>query len=201
MLVFVDESGCPGFKFARGSDPIFGIGMVVFASDDAAKATADTLGILRPKLRHKSEFKFSKCSDELRDAFFQGVADCPFTVHALIVRKEALRGEHLRKDTDSFYKHFARMLMAQGAGSLQRARVRMDGRGSREFQRSLGTYLRRELGARIRDVKMSDSARDPLMQLADMCIGAITRAERDRQGGSRWKCMIARRIQDISHLG
>jgi hypothetical protein len=201
MLVFVDESGCPGFKFTRGSNPIFGIGMVIFANDDAAETTTKKLGILRNKLRHKPEFKFSKSSDALRDAFFQGVADCPFTARALIVRKEVLDHERLRGHIDSFYSYFAKMLMARNSGNLQRAKVRMDGRGSREFQRDLGSYLRRELGARIRDVKMSDSARDPLMQLADMCIGAITRAERDRQGGGRWKQMIARRIEDISHIG
>ena len=67
------------------------------------------------------------------------------------------------------------MLMAHDGGLLQAASVRIDGSGSQEFQRALGAYLRRELGHRIKDVKMSDSARDPLMQLADMCIGAIAR--------------------------
>jgi hypothetical protein len=71
------------------------------------------------------------------------------------------------------------------------------GTGSQEFQRSLGAYLRRELGHRIKDVKMSDSARDPLMQLADMCIGAITRAERDRANAARWREMLAPRIGNI----
>jgi hypothetical protein len=174
--------------------------MVIFANDNAAKATADILGVLRTKLRHRSEFKFSKSTDELRDAFFQGVADCPFTVRALIVRKEGLHSRHVRKDRPSFYNYFIRLLMAQDGG-LHRASVRIDGNGSQHFQRSLGGYLRQQLGARIREVKMSDSARDPLMQLADMCIGAIARAERDRQDGGRWKRMIARRIEDISHYG
>ena len=61
----------------------------------------------------------------------------------------------------------------------------------------MGAYLRRELGQRIKDVKMSDSARDPLMQLADMCVGAITRAERDRANASRWREMLAPRIGNI----
>lgn len=201
MLVFVDESGCPGFKFTRGSDSVFGIGMVILANYEAVKATSNTLGMLRVKLRHKSEFKFSKSSDELRDAFFQGVAECPFTVRALIVRKEGLRSHDVRKDKPGFYNYFAKLLMAQDNGSLQRANIRIDGSGSRQFQRSLGSYLRRQLGSRIREVKMSDSARDPLMQLADMCIGAITRAERDREDGGRWKLMLAGRIQDISYFG
>lgn len=65
-----------------------------------------------------------------------------------------------------------------------------DGSGSQEFQRSLNSYLRRESGDRIKDVRMSDSARDPLMQLADMCIGAITRAERERKNAARWREML-----------
>lgn len=201
MLVFVDESGSPGFKFTRGSDAIFGIGMVIFANAKAAELTADTLALLRAKLRHRSEFKFSKSTDELRDAFFQGMADCPFTVRALIVRKEALHGRAVRKDRGSFYNYFVRLLMVQDGGTLHRASVRIDGSGSRHFQRSFGSYLRQQLGTRIREVKMSDSARDPLMQLADMCIGAITRAERDGQEGGRWKHMIAGRIEDVSHYG
>jgi len=48
---------------------------------------------------------------------------------------------------------------------------------------------------------MSDSARDPLMQLADMCIGAITRAERDRDDADRWKRMLAPRIAHILYIG
>ena len=74
------------------------------------------------------------------------------------------------------------------------------GSGSREFQRSLGASAP-ELGERIRDVRLSDSASDPLMQLADMCIGAITRAERDRDKATRWKEMIHPRIGEIWHFG
>ncbi len=118
-------------------------------------------------------------------------------VRALIVRKDVLYSQRLRADVDSFYNYFVKMLMAQDGRTLNAARVRIDGSGSQQFQRSLNAYLRRELGERIREVKMSDSARDPLMQLADMCIGAITRAERDREDAARWKRMLAPRIADI----
>jgi len=122
MLVFIDESGYPGFKFTLGSDPVFALGMVIFADG-----------------------------------------------------------------TDD-------------AGTLHSARVRIDGLGSRHFQRNLSSDLRRNLGQRVRDVKMSDSARDPLLQLADMCIGAIARAERDREDADRWKRMLAPRIAQISYF-
>lgn len=202
MLVFIDESGCPGFKFTRGSDPIFGLGMVIFANGEDASATEETITALRSKLQHKTEFKFSKSTDKLRDVFFCGIAGCPFAVRALIVRKELLHSQQLRSHVDSFYSYFVKMLMAHDNGTLTAARVRIDGSGSREFQRALGTYLRRELGSRLKDVKMSDSARDQLMQLADMCIGAITRAYRDkRHDAERWKIMLKPRIGDIWHFG
>jgi hypothetical protein len=201
MLVLIDESGCPGFKFTRGSDPVFGIGMVIFANGDDAAATTRAISDLRRTVNHKTEFKFSKSSGQLRDKFFESVARCPFSVRALIVRKEVLHSAHLRGEADSFYNYFVQSLMAHDDGTLDAARVRIDGSGSRDFQHALNSYLRRMLGARIKDVKMVDSARDPLMQLADMCIGAITRAERDREDRERWKRMLKPRIADIWHFG
>ncbi len=201
MLVFIDESGCPGFKFTRGSDPIFGLGMVIFADGESASITAQAIATLRQNLKLKTEFKFSKSSDYVRDRFFECVARCPFTVRAVIVRKEALHSTHVRNQSDGFYNYFVRMLMAHDDGTLDAARVRIDGSGGRDFQRALNRYLRRELGARIKEVKMSDSERDPLMQLADMCIGAITRAERDREDRDRWKRILKPRISDVWHFG
>lgn len=69
MLVFIDESSCPGFKFARGSDPVFGIGMVVFSTGADARLTEQAMMAVRERTGQKPEFKFSKSSDELRDAF------------------------------------------------------------------------------------------------------------------------------------
>jgi hypothetical protein len=175
--------------------------MVIFADRDAALYTESVIAKVRQQTNHKPEFKFSKSSHYLRDAFFQSVVTCPFTIRAILVRKEALQSGHLRSRTDSFYNFFVKMLMAHDNGVLDSARVRIDGSGSREFQRSLSTYLRRELGERVKEVKLSDSASDPLMQLADMCIGAITRAERDRDQATRWKEMIYPRIGDIWHFG
>jgi hypothetical protein len=70
-------------------------------------------------------------------------------------RKESLRVGHsinsrgrevaqrLRNNRDGFYNQFAKVPMVQDDGELQRAMVRMDGRGRREFQRSPESYLRR----------------------------------------------------------
>ena len=175
--------------------------MVIFANGADARITEACILEVAEAIDHKTEFKFSKSRHLVRDAFFQAVAGCPFTMRALIVRKEQLHSPKLRSDTDCFYNYFVRMLMAHDNGALTAARIRIDSSGSRDFQRSLGGYLRRQLGERITDVKMSDSAGDRLMQLADMCIGAVTRAERDRDNPTRWRDMLGTRVADIWHFG
>ena len=89
MLVFIDESGHPGLKLTGDSENVFGIGMVVFADRAAANATSQCIDDLRTQLRRRTEFKFSKSTDALRDAFFPRAATCPFTVRALLVRKDS----------------------------------------------------------------------------------------------------------------
>jgi hypothetical protein len=197
MLVFIDESGCPGFKIARGSDPIFAVGMVIFEDTAAATVTGERIKRLHSELGHKPEFKFSNCSFDVRDRFFAAIVQHRFTVRALVAEKDVIYSEHLRTHVDAFYSFFVKELMKHDAGLLLGAKVRIDGSGGREFKRSLNSYLRRELGDRIRDVRMVDSQCDPLMQLADMCIGAIARAHRDRPDAQRWLNVLRPRIRNI----
>jgi hypothetical protein len=110
MLVLIDESGCPGFKIARGSDPVFGIGMVIFDNGQAARETELVVRDLHDSLRHRPEFKFSRCSQDVRDGFFAAVSGCPFTVRALIVDKGALYSPHLRAHPDQFYNYIVKQM-------------------------------------------------------------------------------------------
>ena len=145
MLVFIDESGCPGFKTVKGSDPIFAVGMVIFNSSEDARATESCVAGLHAQLRHVAEFKFSKCRADTRDAFFAQVVRQPFAVRAILVEKEKLYSTHLRANVDAFYNYFVKTLMRFDEGRLQNAKVRIDGSGNREFTRALNAYLRREL--------------------------------------------------------
>jgi hypothetical protein len=156
---------------------------------------------VREQLRHRTEFKFSRSSGELRDAFFQAVVPCPFIVRALIVRKDLIYSRHLRQDHKGFYSYFIKMLLKHDNGTLRSADVRIDASGSQEFRLTLTSHLRQSLNRRVSDVRMSDSAGDPLVQLADMCIGAITRAARsEREDRDRWLRMLSPRIGNIWHF-
>jgi hypothetical protein len=56
------------------------------------------------RLRIKPEFKFSKCSDEVRDAFFGAVRPFEFCVRAIVVQKELIYSPHLRSEKEAFYR-------------------------------------------------------------------------------------------------
>lgn len=202
MLVFIDESGDPGFKIARGSSSHFVVAMVFFDEDGVAERTSLAVAEARERLRVKPEFRFSKACDAVRDEFFAAVGGFDFRVRALVVDKAAIYSERLRDTPAVFYRYFVRMLLDHDGGALSDARVRIDGSGDREFKRELGAYLRRELKAgKVRDVRFGDSCRDNLLQVADMAAGAVLRSYRggDRDRCERWLRMLRRsgRIENI----
>ena len=106
MLVLIDESGDPGFKLVRGSSSHFVIAMVVFDDFAEAERTSAAIGTLRQQLALKAEFKFSKCHDDIKDAFFDCVRGCRFSVRALVVDKSAIYSENLRERIEREDKHW-----------------------------------------------------------------------------------------------
>lgn len=84
-------------------------------------------------------------------------------LRALVVRKDRIHRPILRSRDEAFYSFFAKLLMRHDRGLLKDAKVRIDASGDRDFQRSLKTYLRRQLGERkLQEVRLVDSKRDPL---------------------------------------
>jgi hypothetical protein len=83
-------------------------------------------------------------------------------------------------------------------GLLRGASVVIDGSGDKEFKKELGAYLRRHLdrGA-LKKVRFADSKSDRMIQLADMCAGAIARSYKKRDDSHRWLNMLHAKIQDV----
>lgn len=202
MLVLIDESGDPGFKLVRGSSSHFVIAMVVFHDFPEAERTSAAIQQLRERLGLKVEFKFSKCHDGIKDAFFECVRDHAFTVRALVVDKSIIYSEGLRERKDLFYNYFVKLLLAHDNGALADARIKIDGSGDRSFKNELNAYLRAQLQqGQVRSIRFAESHRDNLIQLADMVSGAIFRSYRseDRKNADRWRRVLARagRLGDV----
>ena len=194
MLVFIDESGDPGFKISKGSSPIFVTSMVIFDTPEAAQLAQFEIETLRLELQVKPEFKFSKLYYPHKDRFFETVGPLQFRTRSVVVRKERIYSEALRTVKESFYKFFVRCMLQHDGGALVDAKVVIDGSGDRQFKRTFGSYLRKHLDSgRVKKVEFRDSKNDPLVQLADMTAGAIARSYRlDRADSNRWRSQLLR---------
>lgn len=199
MLVYIDESGDAGFRVEQGSSPVFVVAMVIFRDADAAAFTRQLIAGSAARHLHKGEFKFSKTTEEVRDRFFRTAVGGDFRVRAIVVEKDAIRSPHLRTDKEDFYGFFVRLMLMHDNDRLTNAKVIIDGSGDRAFRQKLSTAIRKRVrqGA-VRDCRFSDSKNDPLIQLADMCAGAIARSFRnDRRDALRWRDMLEPRIDDV----
>ncbi len=90
------------------------------------------------------------------------------------------------------------MLKFEGR-ALSDARIVIDGSGSREFKLRLARSIKvHSHGGAVRTVKMRDSQSEPLLQLADMCVGAIARSYRaDRDDAARWAELLRPKIDNV----
>lgn len=91
--------------------------------------------------------------------------------------------------------------MQHDIGILQKASIKIDGSGNKEFKKALTSYLRKYIGEnKIKKFKFIDSKRDNLIQLADMVIGAIARSTNEtRKDSKRWLKILQqkRKIKNI----
>lgn len=198
MLIFIDESGDPGFKVEQGASPIFVVAMVMFQTAVDAATTEQAINESAARQLHKPEFKFSKCSNDVRDKFFTAVCGCPFLVRAIVVRKSVIHSPRLMTNKENFYEFFVKTMMKYDDNTINGAKVIIDGSGDKEFRKKLNAALRLRLrtGA-IKDVRFKNSKNDTLVQLADMCAGAIARSYGTRKDNDRWRKMLRPRLNDI----
>jgi len=204
MIIFVDESGDPGFKTRKGSSPHFVIAMVIFDDQLDAEEAALVIKKLRRKLKRSDryEFKFNKCDKKHRLAFLEEVAGCKFRTRAIVFRKEVIYNNYLRESKDSFYNFALRQVLEHNGDTILNAKIRLDGRGERAFRDSLVVYLRRSLNSKTRKVmknlRFRDSRSDVLIQLADMISGSIRRYYDHATGDwDIYRKVIKKREEDV----
>lgn len=185
MLAFVDESGDPGMKLGKGSSDYLIITMVVFDSPTDSDAAIAHIAGIRQKARWRAdhEFHFNKMSAKYRSAFLEAVKVLNFRFYSIVIDKAKLESENFRKHPDSLYKTACNYLFSNGKKHLRDAHVVVDGSGGKLFKKQFCAYLRKRANEHvpgetrlIRKVQMEDSAKNSLIQLADMVCGAVARS-------------------------
>lgn len=179
MLVFIDDSGDPGFKLQKGSSLCFVIALVIF--DDPLDAEKASLSIkeLRRKLKVSDlyEFKFNKMDKRFKTKFIENVRNFKFRVRAIVVRKEIIHSQRLRSYKENFYNYIVMQVLKQSKGFVKKAKLKFDKRGEKSLRDQLRVYLSRELDNKnnniFKDLKFVDSRQNTLIQLADVLAGSI----------------------------
>jgi Protein of unknown function (DUF3800) len=178
MYVFIDDSGDAGFQIDKGSSQHLVIACCVFTTATDAENAASTIRQFRESLRWNSnqEFKFAKTHPEIRLAFLRAVRPTNFFVRACVIDKSEVNPSDFSSDKESFYNFAIQEVLTQAAGIISYAKVKVDGRGSREYVAASTKYFKAQANLNsltISKVTYVDSKGDQLIQLADMIAGAI----------------------------
>lgn len=202
MLIFIDDSGDPGFKIEKGSSIIFIISMVIFADPLEAEKTSVAIKELRRKLKVSDlyEFKFNKTNRKFRNAFINTVDRFDFKIRAIVVDKKTIYSPRLRNYKENFYNHII-MQVLRRSDHIKNAKLKFDKRGEKTLRNELRVYLSRELDNKNKqifsDLKFVDSRQNTLIQLADMVAGSIYAAHTKKDKAYLDKLKEANRVEDI----
>lgn len=181
-LVFIDDSGDPGFKLGKGSSDFFVISAVIFNDTLEAEKTALAIKTLRRSLGFSDnvEFKFNKSKKEVRIKFLETVKVFDFKIRNIVFEKKLLTSEELRNNKNSFYSYAIKSLLKHSNDSILNASIKLDGSGDRIFKKSFISYLRKNLNNTdkkvVESLKFVDSKENVLVQLADMIVGSVRRS-------------------------
>jgi len=203
MLVFIDDSGDPGFKTKKGSSSHFVIACVIFDDNRDAEEAANKIREFRRSLNwhEKSEFKFNKLKKRLRLDFLTTVERSNFRVRAIIVDKSQIRSLELKNNTHSFYNYMIKEVLCHSNGGIRDAKIRLDGHGDHAYKKAANAYFRKQVNLSasiIKELKFVDSKNDNLIQLADMVAGAIFRSRQsDKTDYGEYLAVIRERIEDL----
>lgn len=202
QLVFIDDSGDPGFKLDKGSSSHFVIACVIFDDPLDAEETALIIKKYRRELEwtDKREFKFNKTSKKNVSELLRRVSGSNFRVRAICIDKSKIYSHELKNKQDSFYNYAIKEVLSKST-TLDKADIRLDGHSGREYKKSAATYLRSEVNARsekIAKVRFVDSTTNVLIQLADLVAGSILRSTNSAKTDSGiYREIIKKRIEDV----
>jgi hypothetical protein len=199
MLIFIDESGDPGWKIDAGSSKYFIVALVGFEDRDEALAVDDRISQLRKEHGFPAEFEFhfTKIKPVYRRMFLKAVAPYNFFYFGIVIEKAMLTGGEFQVK-QSFYKAACGLIFEYAKLRVSNALILIDERGSKNLGRELKSYLVRHLKNEpgkcfIKTVRTQNSRQNNLLQLADMVVGAVARFHSDKKDSREYRRLIAHR--------
>lgn len=202
QLIFIDDSGDPGFKGATSNN--FIMTSAVFIDPVIATEVNKVISNFRQSLgwQEETEFKFRKTNKQIIKQLLRAVCRYHFEVYAVYVDKSSYEGILPVFDREKLYNWTVKELLC--IIPMDGALVKIDGRSSREHKLRIKSYLRHEINTgsrKIKSIKTEDSTKDNLIQLADLIAGAINRSMQPNKTDSKdYLAILETKIASIKRL-
>lgn len=201
QLIFVDDSGDPGFKLARASSRLFVIACVIFDDIVDAEFASASIKKLKKEMgwKQEREFKFHRASEEQKESFFRALKLLNFRVCACVVDKTLVSEPKMKKD-DSFYQKVIFATLDR-ISTMRGAKIYLDGKAGKNYRNRSVSKIRKVLNKssqRMVSLKLEDSKDDVLIQLADMIAGSIrVKCDPERFIKKDYLAIIADKVEEI----
>lgn len=199
QLIFIDDSGDPGFTYASSAN--FLMASAVFIDADIAARVNDVMNNYKKSLgwSEETEFKFTSTNKRIIKELLKQVAEYDFEIYSIYIDKTEYKTLLPIIDKSKLYNWAIKELL--GIIPLGNAYVKMDGHFGQRYRMRLSSYLRQEIkkkGMRIKQFKLEDSKKDNLIQLADLIAGAINRSLKPEKTDSKdYVAILKNRIVKI----
>lgn len=204
QLVFIDDSGDPGFKEGASSST-FVLAAALFIDPEIATIVNKEISDYRRSLGWKDEheFKFRKAPKKVKLRFLEIVNRYHFDIYAVYINKADYPNVFKFSDDEKLYNWTTKELLA--IMPLEEARVKADGKYGKGYKQRVQTYIRQELNTkdfkRIDDFDIKDSNKDNLIQLADIIVGSINRSfQTDKTDSEEYIRIIRKKIVELKLL-
>jgi hypothetical protein len=190
QLLFLDDSGDPGFKLNKGSTDYFVVACVIFDDPLDAEETALYLKKYKNEIGKSEtfEFKYSKTNDDIIKKALSVVSKCKFRIRAICVNKQKITSYQLIHSKEFFYNYIIAQLLEKTT-YLQNAIIKLDGHADRRYRNSARVYFRHKLNCssipKFSKLSFVNSKSNILIQLADLIAGSVLASRRKRKPDSQ----------------
>lgn len=202
QLVFIDDSGDPGFKSASSSN--FVMAAAVFIDPEVAFSMMQEMDEYRELLgwRYNHEFRFKKNPKNVVAELLRRLSKYDFQIYAIYIDKSMFRQITPVIDGEKLYNWTIKELLE--LMPLDNVKITIDGRSSKENMQKTKSYLRRELNGDKKkniNIKFEDSVATDLLQLADLIAGSVNRAlQPDKTDSKVYLDIVKSKIVEIKQI-
>lgn len=174
-LVFIDDSGDPGFRFTRGSSRFFVFALICFEDKANAHNISNSIRVLRGALGKDDQFEFksSKSNNNHKTEFWNVVNEFDYHISAVIVNKEKFRNKSIITNSEHFYNYILHQTINNNRIYLENSSIYVDGNYPKKYKQKIQKYMNNNIVFDNYNLRFINSRTNLMIQMADMAAGAI----------------------------